>query len=152
LDWTGSGTLVTTNMGSGTFQVRVVSDVRGYLTLAATPVLKRKYQDLARQWRDMSTNTDQMGVSTAYPLVYHAAHATAPGGVCMSSMKRGGAKAAILSEYERWAKKHPDDAAMMGGFLFFRYLQNERSELLDFRAVGSKWQIVHGWIQDRVKD
>jgi hypothetical protein len=35
------------------------------------------------------------------------------------------------------------------GFLFFRYLQNERS---DFRAVGSKWQIVRGWIQNRVKD
>jgi len=41
---------------------------------------------------------------------------------------------------------------MMGGFLFFRYLQNERSDLLDFRAAGSKWQIVHGWIQDRVED
>jgi len=25
---------------------------------------------------------------------------------------------AILSEYERWSKKHPDDATMMGGFLF----------------------------------
>jgi hypothetical protein len=51
-----------------------------------------------------------------------------------------------------WSKKHPDDATVMGGFLFFRYLQNERSDLLDFRAVGSKWQIVHGWIQDRVKN
>jgi hypothetical protein len=65
----------------------------------------------------------------------------------MSSVKNGGAKGAILSEYERWVKKHPNDASMMGGFLFFRYLQNERSELLDFRAVGSKWQIVHGWIR-----
>jgi hypothetical protein len=50
------------------------------------------------------------------------------------------------------AKKHLDDAIMMGGFLFFRYLQNERSDLLDFRAVVSKWQIVHGGIQDRVED
>ncbi|MGC2079118.1 MAG: hypothetical protein WA728_24450 [Xanthobacteraceae bacterium] len=32
LDWTGSGTLTTTNMGSQTVQVRVVSDVRGYGT------------------------------------------------------------------------------------------------------------------------
>jgi hypothetical protein len=70
----------------------------------------------------------------------------------MSSVKKGGARAAILSEYDRWAKRHPDDVTVMGGFLFFRYLQNERSELLDFRASGSKWQIVHGWIQDRVKD
>lgn len=36
LDWTGSGTLVTTNMGSQTLQVRVVSDVRGYLAFGST--------------------------------------------------------------------------------------------------------------------
>ena len=70
----------------------------------------------------------------------------------MSSVKKEEARRAILSEYDGWAKKHPDDAVMMGGFLFFRYLQNERSDLLDFRAVGSKWQIVHGWIQGRVED
>jgi hypothetical protein len=73
-------------------------------------------------------------------------------GVCMPSVRKEEARRAILSEYEGWAKKHPDDAIMMGGFLFFRYLQNERSDLLDFRAAGSKWQIVHGWLQDRVKD
>jgi len=33
--------------------------------------------------------------------------------------------AAVLSEYEKWAKKHPDDAAMMGGFLFFRYFRKK---------------------------
>jgi hypothetical protein len=67
----------------------------------------------------------------------------------MSSVKKVEARRAILSEYDGWAKKHPHDAIMMGGFLFFRYLQNERSDLLDFRAVGSKWQIVHGWMRDR---
>jgi hypothetical protein len=67
-------------------------------------------------------------------------------------MKKEDARRAILSEYDGWAKKHPDDASMMGGFLFFRYLQNERSDLLDFRAVDSKWHIVHGWIRDQVKD
>jgi hypothetical protein len=36
LDWTGSGTLATTNMGSETFQVRVVSDVHGYLCFGST--------------------------------------------------------------------------------------------------------------------
>ena len=35
----------------------------------------------------------------------------------MSGVKKGGAKEAILSEYER-SKKHPDVATMMGGFLF----------------------------------
>jgi hypothetical protein len=67
-------------------------------------------------------------------------------------MKKEEARRAVLSEYDRWAKKHPNDASMMGGFLFFRYLQKERSDLLDFRAVGDKWQIVHGWIRDRLKD
>jgi hypothetical protein len=58
----------------------------------------------------------------------------------------------ILSEYDKWAKKHPGDAAMMGGFRFFRYLQNERSDLLDFRVVGDKWQIVHSWLRGRLED
>ena len=62
------------------------------------------------------------------------------------------ARRAVLSEYDRWAKKHPNDAIMMGGFLFFRYLQKERSDLLDFRSVGDKWQIVHGWLRDRLED
>jgi hypothetical protein len=57
---------------------------------------------------------------------------------------------ARLSEYDRWAKKHPNEASVMGGFLFFRYLQNERSDLLDFRAR-DKWQIVHGWIRGRLE-
>jgi hypothetical protein len=49
----------------------------------------------------------------------------------MASMKKEEARRAVLSEYDRWAKKHPNDARMMGGFLFFRYLQNERADLLD---------------------
>jgi hypothetical protein len=76
-----------------------------------------------------------------------------PEGICMASMKKEDARRAILSEYDRWAKKHPNDATMMGGFLFFRYLQNERTELLDFRASDNdKWQIVHGWLRDWAKD
>jgi hypothetical protein len=70
----------------------------------------------------------------------------------MASMKKEEARRAVLSEYDRWAKKHPNDASMMGGFLFFRYLQKERSDLLDFRQVGDKWQIVHGWLRDRLED
>jgi len=68
------------------------------------------------------------------------------------SMKKEEARREVLSEYDSWAKKRPNDARMMGGFLFFRYLQAERSDLLDFRAVGNKWQIVHGWIRDRLQD
>jgi hypothetical protein len=36
LDWTGSGTLATTPLGSQTYQVRVFSDVRGYLSFGST--------------------------------------------------------------------------------------------------------------------
>ena len=67
-------------------------------------------------------------------------------------MSKEQARQAVLSEYDGWAKTHPNEASMMGGFLFFRYLQEERSDLLDFRAAGSKWQIVHGWLQDRLQD
>ena len=65
-------------------------------------------------------------------------------------MNKEEAGRAVLGEYDRWAKQHPNDASIMGGFLFFRYLQNERFDLLDFRA-GDKWQIVHGWIRDRLE-
>ena len=68
------------------------------------------------------------------------------------AMKQEEARRSVLSEYDSWAKKHPNQASMMGGFLFFRYLQTDRSELLDFRAAGNKWEIVHGWIRDRLKD
>ncbi len=73
-------------------------------------------------------------------------------GVCVASMKKEEARRAVLSEYDRWAKKHPNDAKMMGGFLFFRYLQKEKPDLLDFRPVGDKWQIVHGWLRDRLEN
>jgi len=52
-------------------------------------------------------------------------------------MSKEEARRAVLSEYDGWAKKHPNQASMMGGFLFFRYLQAERSGLLDFRAVAT---------------
>jgi hypothetical protein len=38
LDWVGSGTLVTTNLGSQVNQIRVVSDVRGYLSFQSTSI------------------------------------------------------------------------------------------------------------------
>jgi hypothetical protein len=67
-------------------------------------------------------------------------------------MKKEEARRAVLSEYDKWVKIHPNEARMMGGFLFFRYLQKERSGLLDFGAGGNKWPIVHGWLRDRLQD
>ena len=68
--------------------------------------------------------------------------------------KKEDARLAVLREYDRWAKEHPNDAKKMGGYVFFGYLEKERPDLLDFRAVGSKWQTVHGWLRDggRLKD
>ena len=67
-------------------------------------------------------------------------------------MSKEHARRAVLSAYDSWAKKHPNDASMMGGFLFFRYLQTDKSDLLDFRAADNKWPIVHGWIRERLQD
>ena len=64
------------------------------------------------------------------------------------NMKKDHARLAVLGEYDGWAKDHPNDAKMMGGFVFFSYLQKEKPDLLDFRGgVGSKWQIVHLWLR-----
>lgn len=38
LDWTGSGTLVTTALTAQTYQVRVAADVRGFLSFASTSI------------------------------------------------------------------------------------------------------------------
>ena len=67
-------------------------------------------------------------------------------------MSKDKARQAVLSEYDGWAKEHPNEASMMGGFLFFRYLQQDRSDLLDFREAGNKWETVHGWLRDRLQD
>ena len=66
-------------------------------------------------------------------------------------MSKEQARQAVLSEYDSWAKNTPT-TPMMGGFRFFRYLQTDKSDLLDFRAADNKWPIVHGWIQDRLQD
>jgi hypothetical protein len=68
--------------------------------------------------------------------------------------KKEDARLAVLREYDRWAKDHPNDAKKMGGYVFFGYLEKERPDLLDFRAAGSKWQIVHLWLRHggRLKD
>ena len=39
--------------------------------------------------------------------------------------KKDDARLAVLREYDRWAKKHPNDAKKMGGFVFFGYLEKK---------------------------
>jgi hypothetical protein len=51
-------------------------------------------------------------------------------------MVREEATRTLLGEYDKWAEDHPDDATKSGGVVFLTYLQKERSDLLDFHAVG----------------
>jgi hypothetical protein len=70
-------------------------------------------------------------------------------------MVREEARRTLLREYDKWARDHPDDATKRGGVVFFTYLQKERTDLLDFHAVGGdKGATVHGWLYytGRVKD
>ena len=62
-------------------------------------------------------------------------------------MKKDDARLAVLHEYDKWAKAHPSKAKEMGGFVFFRYVEKEKPDLLDFRGGNSKWQIVHLWLR-----
>jgi hypothetical protein len=62
-------------------------------------------------------------------------------------MVREEARRTLLREYDKWARDHPDDATNRGGVVFFAYLQKERSDLLDFHAVGGdKWATTAGFI------
>jgi hypothetical protein len=68
----------------------------------------------------------------------------------MASMKKEEARRTVLSEYDKWAKKHPNKASMMGGFLFFRYLQDEKVRPSRF-SCGLRREVVHGWLRDRLE-
>ncbi|MFY9900496.1 MAG: hypothetical protein WAK67_22300, partial [Xanthobacteraceae bacterium] len=52
---------------------------------------------------------------------------------------------AVLSEYDRWAKKHPNEARMMGGFLLIaRHLWAARigvAERADNVSCGHRMQV-----------
>ena len=65
------------------------------------------------------------------------------------------ARRAIIREWDNWASNNPADAkSAAAGMLFFLYLQNGKSELLDFHSTSDKWQTVHGWLrrEGRVKN
>jgi hypothetical protein len=64
------------------------------------------------------------------------------------------AKGPVIREWDTWSKLHPDEAKIMGGMMFFTYLESDRPELLNFRDKGDKWQTVQGWLlrERRVPD
>ena len=65
----------------------------------------------------------------------------------MASDENSPAKIAIIEAWDSWVKTHPSDSKVAGGMIFFSYLQTERADLLlDFKAPGDQWQIVHSWL------
>jgi len=64
------------------------------------------------------------------------------------------AKWAVIREWDAWAPKHANEPSVSDGMNFFFYLQKQRPDLLNFRASGDKWQVVHAWLlrERRVKD
>ena len=64
------------------------------------------------------------------------------------------ARRAIIREWDNWVRNYPEDSKGAAAVLFFNYLQDDKSELLDFYSTGDKWQTVHGWLrrEGRVKD
>jgi hypothetical protein len=51
----------------------------------------------------------------------------------------------IIRAWDAWAPKQGDSASLRDGIPFFyRHLQKEKSELLNFRYAGDKWQRVYG--------
>lgn len=62
-------------------------------------------------------------------------------------MKQDEARPAILAEFRLWAQKRSlQNATGQDGMLFFAFLENDQPGLLDFRAPGDKWQVVHSWL------
>jgi hypothetical protein len=72
-------------------------------------------------------------------------------------LKKEDAKLAILAEWDRWAPDQglpstrdlPSKKRATGGaaLKFFRHLQDERSDLLNFQSSEETWQVVHGFLR-----
>ena len=64
-------------------------------------------------------------------------------------MKRSEAEPMILQEWRSWASEHVAPGERRDGntgLAFYRYLQQERSWMLDFPAKGDRWQDVHAML------
>jgi hypothetical protein len=63
-------------------------------------------------------------------------------------MKKEDAKLAVIREWDVWASKHISgrQPTAADALMFFGYLGRGRTDLLNFRSDGDKWQVVHGWL------
>ena len=70
-----------------------------------------------------------------------------------TELKKREAEQAILIEWDRWASERgpptradlpaPKRATSADALIFYGHLQQERPDLLHFRALGDKWPHVH---------
>ena len=61
-------------------------------------------------------------------------------------MPKDKARQAVLSEFDSWAKKHPNEASMMGGFLFSdTYRQTSRTFSISVRLTTSGQSFTAGF-------
>ncbi len=61
-------------------------------------------------------------------------------------MEQEEAKTWIMVKWKRWDKKSTP-ASRDDMFAFFRWLSVNRTDLLNFRCHGDKWEHVHGWLR-----
>lgn len=66
----------------------------------------------------------------------------------INTMKKADARIQIIREWHGWVEEtHPDRLPSGNVALgFYGHLQTNRPDLLNFRASGDKWQVVHGWL------
>jgi len=68
------------------------------------------------------------------------------------------AQSKIVRAFDHWWSKRGNEPSIKAtgndAFAFFSDIQTSDSELLDFKASGDKWQVIHGWLlsSDRVSD
>ena len=56
--------------------------------------------------------------------------------------KKEDARLAVLREYDRWAKDHPNDAKKMGGYVFFGHLGQAFSISVPSAANGKSFMVA----------
>ena len=63
-------------------------------------------------------------------------------------MNREKARLGALREWKRWRDANGVTAEATGNdaLRFYGHLQANRSDVLEFKGAGDKWQVVHGWL------
>lgn len=61
-------------------------------------------------------------------------------------MKKENVLSEIATEFRRWPDK-PENATGTDALIFYNWLASERPHLLQFKCVGDRWKVVHGYLR-----